>query len=684
LIALAPAAHPALSWGATALADVLRPPEDLSPSEFAAKYRRLKKGTTFRHGAWSNEVFPYLVAIMDAVQEAIRTGKNLVLMKSGQGGGSEAMINALLWLKVHYPGPILYLIDTISQAEEFSRDRFDYANQTCAPVAKKSLRGYGSGDTLLKRRYTDGKLALSGGQSILTLQSEPYRIVFIDEADSLLATCPDGDPFEIAEIRTDAFPGETLTVAFAHPTTETRGAGKIYYQKSDQRRGHVWCPICKVERFWLNWEGDVKVEPHPGQTRSEAERDASAYVYRTPCCNGVLTDALRWTAVANGCEQISTISPEIAARKSWIGVHFNQLYMSNKTLTFLAEKWIDGIGDSSVRRVWINKRGGDVYKEKSGNVSPAAWGRLRQDYGRGELPSWASFLTAGVDVNSRHVHFALWAWGLRLDAHARRRLCGALIEWGELKRVPASLTLDPADLSVLDFPLLEQAYLRPDGSALRARQVYVDSGWQGKDDPLSGKGPAVYEFCREARHRERFVPIKGGSDDSRSKAAQLRWSKVPPYMADGVLLDPGLKLGLLNTYRAKLNLFDLVEQRLKLVDERTGELVESPRLVLPHDVEPRFLDQSGSEHLKTEGSKTFWVHRGANHFSDCNVYAFVGASNLSVLQRGKTAKEAKHAQQRKHSPEALRAQAAAAEEARRQSFKRAPGARRGRRIRRSY
>ena len=52
---------------AKAAAEVLRPPEDLAPSEFAARYRYLKQGTTFSPGRWSNEVFPYLVSIMDAI-----------------------------------------------------------------------------------------------------------------------------------------------------------------------------------------------------------------------------------------------------------------------------------------------------------------------------------------------------------------------------------------------------------------------------------------------------------------------------------------------------------------------------------------------------------------------------------------------------------------------------------------
>ena len=664
----------ALAWASGALADVLEPPEELSPSEFAAKHRYLKEGTTFRAGLWSNEVFPYLVSVMDAIEEAIRLGKRgVVLMKSGQGGGSEAIINALLWLKTMFSGPVLYLISKDELAKEFSRDRFEHAQETCEPIARKSITGYGSGNSLHQKRFTDGKLTICGGRSILNLQSEPRRFVIIDEVDSLLDECPDGDPLEIAEIRVDAFPGETLIIAFAHPTTATRGAGKLYYERSDQRRGHVWCPLCKKERFWLRWE-HVKVEPHEGQTISQAERDPSAYVYRTPCCKGVLTDAARWQAVANGCEQISTLPEAQAKRKQWLGVHFSQLYMSNKTIEFLAEKWIEGIGDVPTRRVWINKRGGDVYREDEGSASVEVWERLRSDYSRGEVPPWVAFLTAGADFNSRHLHYAVWGWGLRLDLGGHRRLCGALIDYAELDRVPPQRTLDASDLFVLDEPLLGRLYKRPDGSGVRPRAVYADSGWQAQ---------AVYDWCRHPSRRGRAYPVKGGSDDDRSRSPLHRVSKVPPYVVDGRKIDPALPLAVLNVFRAKRNLLDLVNTRLTIADEITGEFVaDTPRILLPRDTESLFLDQAGAERLKSDGRKTWWVAKGANHLLDATVYAFAAAHSLTALTRGRTAKEIKHAEQRKNSPQARREQAAAAEAARRAGFRGRSGRPRG--VRRRY
>lgn len=663
------------AWAAEAFGDVLRPPEDLSPSEFAERHRHLKEGTTFRPGLWSNEVFPYLVPIMDAIQEAIRLGKRgLVLMKSGQGGGSEAMINALLWLKANFSGPILYLISKDDLAKEFSRDRFEHAQQTCAPIAVKSISGYGSGDSLHQRRFTDGKLTICGGRSVLNLQSEPRRFVMIDEVDSLLDEVPDGDPLQIAEIRVDAFPGTTLIIAFAHPSSaDTRGAGKLYYESSDQRRGFVDCPHCPAE-FWLQWD-HVRVEPREGQERSEAERDPTRYVYRTPCCDRVLTDAQRWRAVANGVRQQSTLPEEEARAKPYLGVHFSQLYMSNKPLVFLAEKWVEGLADPATRRVFVNKRLGEPFSEDEGGVTDEQWKALiDRDHRRGEVPEWAAFLTGGADVNAQHVHWSVWAWGLRIDGQGRRRLCGALVDWAEVERVPASTNLDAADLEVLDEPFLHRTYQRPDGSGVRVRQAFIDAGWKSR---------AVYEYCRAAHRRLACTPAKGMNVDSRSKQPIHRWGKVPPYVVDGQRLDPGLQLAALNTFKGKRNWFDLCKVRTPLVNEETGEVLsEATRIVLPHDVDPRFVDHLRAEVLRTEKRKTFWHAKGPNHWLDTAIYAFASAYQLSALQRGRTAKEIKHEQQRQQSTQARRQEAAEQERQRRAGFRRTGGHRAG--VRRRY
>lgn len=611
-----------------AAVDVLEVPEPMSVSEFAAAHRDLKEGTSFRSGRWSNDVFPYLVPIMDAIEEAIRTGKRgVVVMKSAQGGGSEAMINALLWLLVYFPGPILYLISKDDVAKEFSHDRFDHANKTCEPVARKHLTGYGSGDSLTKKRYTDAKLVLAGGQSILNIESLPYPWVFIDEPDSLPKAGEDkGDPFKVAELRTEAWQGPTLVIAFSHPTTKLRGTGKRYYGQSDQRRGFVRCPHCPGE-FWLDPE-QIQVFPKEGQTLAAAERDPDCYQFVTPCCGVILTDSERIAAVARVPVQKSTLPPEVAATKDWIGVHFSQLYMSNKTMRQLATEIIQGLDDEPTKVVVVNKRWGDTYDGELEATSLEAWRELvvkpdsPHHYLRGTVPEEVLFLTAGQDSRLLELHWSVWGWGVVRADGGHPILCGWLVDCGVEPGPRATntrrTTLDSADLAVFDQVIYEAFWPHASGGDLAVTQCWHDSGWQPS---------AVYEYC--ARHLPRAVPTKGAAVDDQSKRAEVTWSAPPKWrVGEHEVSHPDMRRADLNTYQLKLTFHGMAQRRF--TDEQG---LERCRIYLPEDVPEEFLAHLASERLQREKKAMVWKKTGPNHWLDTAIGA-LGASGQVVKHVG--------------------------------------------------
>lgn len=643
-----------------------RPPEDLRPSEWAARYRYLKPGTTDEPGLWSNDRFPYLVSIMDAVDEALRTGKRgLVLMKSGQGGGSEAMINVLYWLRCRYAGAFLYLISKDELAREFGRERFSYVDETSPPVKEIAQRGRAAGELTHIKRYRKGKIAIHGGQSVLNIESTPYRFVFVDEVDSLQSEIAGrGDPLATAEVRTDAFFGKTLIIAFAHPTVKEHGAGELYYERSDQRRGHVECPHCS-EWFWLNWERDVKVLPRGGESLATAERDPTRYAYVTPCCGVELTDGERYSACRN-VQQRSTIDPEEAAKKTWMGVHFSQLYMANKPLAFLASKHIEGLDDTGKSRVFTNKRLGDVFVPKVLETRADDWRAcvvLPRDaddtsaYRLGQVPPAVRFLTAGQDSRARELHYSVWGWGLVATETGGTLLCGWLIDCGVIEREAPTPTLDVEDLRPLEQVIYQPQWARTDDTgSLGVESCYHDSGWQ----PI-----AVYEFCRGRGGRA--VPCKGAAETSDSTAPVHRWGASPRYRVRGVeVSDTSLRLARLNTYRLKEQLIALVGRRF--VD---GDGERRPRIHLPVDVPDEWLAQSSAEYLAETRKGLVWKARGPNHWADCNAYAYAAALQLNPFTRGRTRAEVQAAE-------------AAQKEARRNVSNRRAAKPAKRRIRRRY
>lgn len=625
--------------------DGLEPPPDTLPSKFAEDHTWVNKGVTSNVPVpWDNSVFPFLAPIMDLIRTAILLGKRgVVIMKPGQAGGSSAMIRVWAWLAVTYGGPTLYLISKDDHARKFVRERFDYQCKSCEPLAKKWIRKRGAGNDTQNRVFLDGSLTVVGGGSNRNYESNPYRWVLVDEPDSVP---PDmqgyGDPISLAEVRTDAFPGETLMIVFSHPTSKERGTGKLYYGSSDQARAFVDCPHCPGE-FYLTWE-HVKVCQEEGQTIDQAKRDPHCYHYFAPCCGAEISDAQRYELARNTRQQ-TTMTEEEAAKKDFLSAHFSHLYMV-KPLARLATRYIEGLDDPSKMRVFYNKVLGEVYVEKTKETAVEDWQKLRviprfendpNAYALGEVPPEVRFLTAGQDSRASELHWTVWGWGLVRTSSGLGLLCGWLIDYGVLKREPPRQILDAEDLEPLTQLLYDRAFPRSDieDSSYKSVEVgFHDAGWQPR---------GVWEYAQGRPGV--IVPCRGRSADEESPAPPLSWGPPLSWTHSKTAIkvkDDRLKEAILNTYKLKEAWFGLVDSDF----EEAGTLLRRPRLHLPRDVGDDIIIQLSSEFLSTDGKKKKWKRRGENHWSDCSVYAYAAANNLTHFLRGKTREEAKERAQR--------------------------------------
>jgi phage terminase large subunit GpA-like protein len=620
------------------LSHLVAPPERISPSEFAARYRVLSEvESSERPGKWDNGYFPFLGPIMDSVQDAIVSGKRgWVMMKSAQGGGSQAMINVWAWLQASYAAPILYLISKDELADEFGRERFTQCLDTMEPLKRKALRGKSSGESLTKKRFTDGKLVLCGGRSVLNLQSQAYRFVMIDEVDSLLDEIKNsGDPIKLAEMRMNSYRGQTLLMAFAHPSLKERGSANLFYALSDQRRGHVACVHCRTE-IWLQWS-HVKIVASAGMSQQQAERDPRCYAYYCPQCGAEISDADR-AYMVRSVRYKSILLPEEARKRTWVGVHFSALYMPNWPVRKLAEHWIASMDDASARMVFWNKLMGEPFEQSVKETSVEDWRRViviprkqndPEAYVRGQVPPGVRFLTAGQDSGEYRLHYAVWGWGLVRTVAGHTALRGWLVDWNSYKvSHPVRDLIALADLHALDEMVYYAAWpsTREELPSLSVSQCGHDTGFSPS---------TVYQYCREFYGRA--YPVKGGSENSSTGREPVRFGANVTFVdVNGIRHDdPGMKLLVLNTYTLKSQIFGWLKEDLEVPDGANKRVV--PRLTLPGDVDDEMISHLASEELRhvngTKG-KTEWKAKGANHYLDCLVYAYGLALNLDVFQQG--------------------------------------------------
>lgn len=609
-----------------------RPLERLSPSAFAERHRFLKKGAGWVDGPWRNKHAPYLRDVMDAVAECLRRGiRLLVLMKSAQGGGTDALgVNAVLWWLTYLGGSVLYITAKDELAEQVALDRWsgpEGAIAKCAPVAAKHLAGKRHHEKIQIKRFTDAKLSFCGSQSVLNFQSNPYVLVELDEVDSIARAMTDGsDPVELANQRVSAMAEgrPVLVIAFAHPSSPEGHVTQLYRTLSDQRRGHVQCPHC-AEWIAPRWE-HVRAIARAGQSPAEAERDPSCYVYSCPSCGAMWSDADRLRAV-RVVPQRSTLPPEVAATKRAIGLHFWKFFMLSKPIVELAEEYVRAFDDPPKMRVFVNKTLGEPFEERVHEVSPDTWRKLALpegeagSYSLGEVPEGVQFLTAGQDSGKRELHWAVWGWGLTRAEGGAVVLRGWLLDYG-VEPGPASEDPDRGTLHVEDLRVFDQVLYQRTWPSARGGDVdfyllqgFHDAKWQRI---------AVVEYC--AGLDGQAVPAWGLPTDDRSRQEPVSFGKpFQSVVGDETLVYENVRLAKLNTYVLKLDFLGIAGKRF--VDEKK---VPRPRLTLPRDVEPRFLDALSSEKLVLEDGRRFWTKTShANHWWDCSIYAYAAALNLA-------------------------------------------------------
>jgi len=385
-----------------------------------------------------------------------------------------------------------------------------------------------------------------------------------------------------------------------------------------------------------------------GQSQESAERDPDCYHLHCPGCHAEISEAHRVQMLRRGIVQKSTLPPEEAAKKEWIGVHTSQLYTPSKTVRAIAKEWIatDCGRDENTARVFFNKVLGECFEHKVKEVSLDALRSLRviqrrqndpEFYLRGQVPPWVLFLTAGQDSRSTELHHAIWGWGVRECIDGTRALCGALIEWGEIKR-RYSLTFNVTEYHVYDDLIYNQRFACSmiADRAYRVRGCGHDIGWQPTQIP-------VIRYCR--RFKGRAMPCKGASEEvsSASDAPYIRMGAAKRFKAGEaeVFDDPAL---IMNTFILKTDWFGWVDQRIEIADKTPeGHIIGTrkvPLLSLPADVDDLWLEQSKNEKLgKNDKGEMVWQKSGPNHLSDCNTYAYAVALQYDPHAKNKTAEE---------------------------------------------
>ena len=158
--------------------DALKPPENLTVSQWAEKYRRLSSEASAEPGRWRNARTPYLREIMDSFNDP--KVSHIVLVAASQVGKSECMNNMIGYIIDQDPGSILFIQPTEVDAKEYSKLRIAPMVKDTPALRHKvaAAKSRDSANTIKQKAYPGGILTLCGSTEAHALASKPIRYAY--------------------------------------------------------------------------------------------------------------------------------------------------------------------------------------------------------------------------------------------------------------------------------------------------------------------------------------------------------------------------------------------------------------------------------------------------------------------------------------------------------------------------
>ncbi len=275
-------------------AEGVRPPERLTVSEAAAKYRHLENKGAYV-GKWDNDMTPYLVEPMDELASRLLTGE--VFVGPAQCGKTDMFLNWQTYTVICDPADMMLIEKAQATARDFSIRRVDRLHRHSPEVGAR-LISRRDADNTYDKQYASGMLLNLSWPTINELSGRPIPRLWLTDYDRMPEDIDDeGSPFDLARKRATTFRSYGMTVAESSPGYEitdpkwqrktlheappTRGVLSLY-NRGDRRRWYWRCVSCKA-----SFEPDFSLFSYPSS--ADMMEAAEQVVLPCPHCGQVYT-----------------------------------------------------------------------------------------------------------------------------------------------------------------------------------------------------------------------------------------------------------------------------------------------------------------------------------------------------------------------------------------------------------
>lgn len=458
---------------------MVAPPPVLSVTEWADSYRFIPDEYGAEPGRWDSSRAPYQKPIMDAF--TTMGVHKVIAMLSAQLGKSEILFNVIGRFIHLDPCPMLMVQPTLTDAQDWSKERLTPTIEN-TPVLHERIydqKSRKSENTILKKLFPGGYLALVGSNAPSGLAKRSIRVLLFDEVDRFDRSAgTEGDPVDLGIKRTSNF-WNYLIGLFSTPTD---AASRIYreYMLGSQEEWRYKCPNCG-EWHWLTiW--NMKYEFDEFEVDGHKSYRVDSVKWCCPDCGYRYTEAEMRAAEQGYIAQ----NPNITDVRSFHVNAFTSPWLSWKQIV---AEYLAARHDPESMKTFINTRLAELYKPVGELKNIDILLKRRETY-TAEIPDGVLVLTAAVDTQDNRLEYEIAGWGRDEE------------RWGIKKGVILGRPDNPDTWGRLDEQL-DRRYSFSDGRRIKVACTFIDHGGHYSDK--------VYQYCQENMYKQRYA-IQGAHE----------------------------------------------------------------------------------------------------------------------------------------------------------------------------
>lgn len=555
----------------------LKKPEKLTVSQWAEKYRVLDESSNFS-GRWSNDITPYLIGVMDTLNDPYIQEINFC--KSTQVGGTEAMLNMLGWIVMDDPAPVMIVYPDDDLAKDTSNDRLK-PSLTKTPEIKE--RFFENSSKELNLKFRGMHVYLRGGNSPAKLASKAIKYLFFDEIDKMGgASKKEASPYNLAKERTRTFAYSRKIYTCSTPTLKTNYVWKLHEEADEQRNYFMPCPHCGTH-IVFRWK-QIKF-PKEEEGMSHADR-ASKAVYVCQECGCMISDKEKIAMLRKG--EWRAVKKKGNGKARSVSFWINALYSRFLTWAAIVKEFLDSKDDPEKLQNFVNSWLAEPWEDTKLKTSAELVMERQTDVPEFVLPEWTKLLTGGVDVQENCLYWTIRAWGYHFTSQNIAH--GQAFSLNDIERV------------------MNLEFAKASGEIMLVNLVLIDSGYNTDD---------VYDFC--ANNSDWALPVKGASNPMQT---HYKFSTVNKATSKAY----GMNLVIVDGSKYK----DMIAARMQRENGQGSWMVYQ-------GCDEEYAEQVTAEHKVSvkNGNKTVLVwgkktSHADNHYLDAEVYAMTAADTLGV------------------------------------------------------